>query len=106
VSPPPPLVRGGGTLAYGRGVGEVPIPTRGYTLWCSIYISMYFVYFVLFSYAHRYVAVGLISATEDLISDFREDVTLNTNSRVRKCCLPFEKEKETEMKLASLPALC
>jgi hypothetical protein len=36
---------------------------------------------------------GLISATEDLISDLREDVTLNTNG-VRKCCLPFEKENK------------
>ncbi len=38
--PPHPLVRGGeGTLACGyRGWG-VPIPTRGHTLWCSIYIS-------------------------------------------------------------------
>ncbi len=37
---PHPLVRGGeGTLACGRGVGGVPVPTRGNTLWCSIYIS-------------------------------------------------------------------
>ncbi len=27
-----------GTFACGRGVGGVPIPTRGHTLWCSICI--------------------------------------------------------------------
>jgi hypothetical protein len=37
--PPHPLVRGEGTLDCGRGVGGVPIPTRGHTLWRSIYIS-------------------------------------------------------------------
>ncbi len=36
--PPPTLVRGEGTLACGKGVGGVPIPTRGHTLLCSIYI--------------------------------------------------------------------
>jgi hypothetical protein len=37
---PPPLWSGGeGTLACGRGVGGIPIPTRGHTLWCSIFIS-------------------------------------------------------------------
>jgi hypothetical protein len=36
---PPPLVPGGGTLACGRGVGEVPVRTRGETLWYSgIYV--------------------------------------------------------------------
>ncbi len=37
--PPHPLVRGEGTLACGRGVGGVPIPTRRHTLWCSVNIS-------------------------------------------------------------------
>ncbi len=37
---PPTLWSGGeGTPACWRGVGGVPIPTRGYTLWCSIYMS-------------------------------------------------------------------
>ncbi len=38
---PHPLVRGGreGKLACGRGVGGLPIPTRGHTLW-SIYIKV------------------------------------------------------------------
>jgi hypothetical protein len=31
-----PLVQGRGTLACGRGVGGVPIPTRGHTLWYSV----------------------------------------------------------------------
>jgi hypothetical protein len=35
----PPLWSGGGTLACERRVGGVPIPTRGHTLWCSLYIS-------------------------------------------------------------------
>jgi hypothetical protein len=36
----PPPFGGRGTLAFGRGVGGVPIPTRGPTQWCSIlYIS-------------------------------------------------------------------
>jgi len=35
----PPLVPGGrGTLAGERGGGRVPIPTRGPTLWYSLYI--------------------------------------------------------------------
>ncbi len=38
--PPPPLWSGGrGTFAGERGGGRVPIPTKGHTLWCSIYIS-------------------------------------------------------------------
>ncbi len=38
--PSPPLWSGGeGTLAGGKGVGGVPIPTRGHTLWCSVYVS-------------------------------------------------------------------
>jgi hypothetical protein len=42
--PPHPLVCGGkGTLACGRGVGGVTIPTRGHTLWCSINIYKYIV---------------------------------------------------------------
>jgi hypothetical protein len=40
VCPPPhPFVRGEGTIACGDRGGGVPIPTRGHTLWCSIYIS-------------------------------------------------------------------
>jgi hypothetical protein len=36
---PPPLGSGArGTLAGERGVGRVPIPTRGHTLWYSLYI--------------------------------------------------------------------
>ncbi len=35
-SVPPSFCTGGrGTLAGERGVGRVPIPTRGHTLWCS-----------------------------------------------------------------------
>ncbi len=37
--PPHPLVRGEGTHACGRGVGGVPIPTRGHTLRYSVYAS-------------------------------------------------------------------
>ncbi len=37
---PPTLWSGGeGTLACGKRVGGVPIPTRGQTLWCSVYVS-------------------------------------------------------------------
>ncbi len=37
---PPHFGPGGeGTLACGKGVGGVPIPTRGHTLWCSVYVS-------------------------------------------------------------------
>jgi len=36
--PPPPGSGGRGTLAGERGGGRVPIPTRGHTLWYSIYI--------------------------------------------------------------------
>jgi hypothetical protein len=36
---PHPLVQGAGTPACGRGVGGVPIPTRGHTLWYSVYLS-------------------------------------------------------------------
>ena len=40
VCPPHPLVKGrGGTLAYERGVGGIPIPTREHTQWYSVYIS-------------------------------------------------------------------
>ncbi len=37
VPPPPPPFGSGrrGTLAGERGVGRVPIPTRGHSLWCS-----------------------------------------------------------------------
>ncbi len=43
--PPPSLVPGKGayTLAGERGGGRVPIPTRGHTLWYSLYIRTYFV---------------------------------------------------------------
>jgi hypothetical protein len=41
--PPPPGSRGKGLLAGERGVGIVPIPTRGYTLWYSLYVRTYFV---------------------------------------------------------------
>jgi len=34
----PPGSRGRGTLAGERVVGKVPIPTRGRSLWCSLYI--------------------------------------------------------------------
>jgi hypothetical protein len=39
VCPPTLLSEGKGTLACGRGIGGVPIPTRGHTLWCSLNIS-------------------------------------------------------------------
>jgi hypothetical protein len=35
---PPPGFGGRGTLTGERGVGRVPIPTRGHTLWFSLYI--------------------------------------------------------------------
>ncbi len=39
MSVPPPFGSGGrGTLAGDRGAGRVPVPTRGHTLWYSIYI--------------------------------------------------------------------
>jgi hypothetical protein len=42
--PPPSLVLGGrGSLTGERGDGRVPIPTRGHTLWYSLYVHMYFV---------------------------------------------------------------
>jgi len=34
--PPPPFGSGEGTLTRGRGVGGVPIPTRGHTLWYRV----------------------------------------------------------------------
>jgi hypothetical protein len=39
---PPPVLGGGAhsTLAGKRGVGRVPIPTRGHTLWYSLYIRV------------------------------------------------------------------
>jgi hypothetical protein len=37
--PPLWLGGGGGTLAYERGVGGIPIPTREHTQWYSVYIS-------------------------------------------------------------------
>ncbi len=36
--PPPPGSGGRGTLAGERGVWRVPIPTRGHTLWYSLYV--------------------------------------------------------------------
>jgi hypothetical protein len=38
VCPLPPRSGGSGTLAGERGVGRVPIPTRGQTLWYSLHI--------------------------------------------------------------------
>jgi hypothetical protein len=38
-----PLVLGGGTQAGEGGVGRVPIPTRGHTLWYSLYIRILWV---------------------------------------------------------------
>jgi hypothetical protein len=48
VTPPPspPRFWGRGTLAGEREVGRVPIPTRGHTLWYSLYT--YFVVTLLF----------------------------------------------------------
>jgi hypothetical protein len=44
-----PGSEGRGTLAGERGVGRVPIPTRGHTLWYSLYIYTYYVVvFVVF----------------------------------------------------------
>ncbi len=39
----PPPSEGRGTFAGERGGGRVPIPTRGPTLWYSLYMYMYFV---------------------------------------------------------------
>ncbi len=50
--PPPPGSGGKGTLAGERGVGRVPIPTRGHTLWHSFHIYTY-PYFVPFTHQHR-----------------------------------------------------
>jgi hypothetical protein len=37
---PPPFGTGGRAHSLAaKGVGRVPIPTRGHTLWCSIYVS-------------------------------------------------------------------
>jgi hypothetical protein len=44
VCPPPPPVLGGGAqcaLAGERGVGRVPIPTKGHTLWYHVWYSIY-----------------------------------------------------------------
>ncbi len=35
----PPFGLGGDTLVCGREVGGVPMPTRGHSLWCSIFRS-------------------------------------------------------------------
>jgi hypothetical protein len=40
---PPLVLEGGGILAGERGVGRVPIPTRGHTLWYSLYIRILWV---------------------------------------------------------------
>jgi hypothetical protein len=52
----PPLFWGGGacTLAGERGVGRVPIPTRGHTQWYSLYIRtlcMHALYIPVFYYS-------------------------------------------------------
>jgi hypothetical protein len=47
---PPPFFGSGGRdiLAGERGGGRVPIPTRGHTLWYSIYTRVYVQYFVVY----------------------------------------------------------
>jgi hypothetical protein len=44
--PPPPGCGGRGTLADERWVGRVPIPTRGHTLWHSIYNTYIYIFTV------------------------------------------------------------
>jgi len=41
---PSPQNRGGATLAGEREVGKFPIPTRGHTLWYSLYIRTLWFY--------------------------------------------------------------
>ncbi len=53
---PPPVLGGRGTLAGERRVGRVPIPTRGHTLWYSLYIRtlcsvLSFCYYISDKYA-------------------------------------------------------
>jgi hypothetical protein len=40
---PPTLWSGGGAHSLAGGVGGVPIPTKGHTLWCFIYVYKYYV---------------------------------------------------------------
>ncbi len=40
---PPPGSGGRGTIAGERGLGRVPIPTRGHTLWYSLFIRIFVV---------------------------------------------------------------
>jgi hypothetical protein len=53
---PHPLTRrrvgggGGGTLACGGGSGGVPIPTRGHTLWYSMYGYIFALFFLPLQY--------------------------------------------------------
>ncbi len=57
---PLPFGPGGeGTLACGRGVGGVLIPTRGHTLWCSTYI---YKNFVLSPYSIMYLRLHPLSS--------------------------------------------
>jgi hypothetical protein len=49
VCPPPPNQRGEGTLACGRGVGGVPIPTTGEKAEHSAYSVIFIYSFYLFS---------------------------------------------------------
>jgi hypothetical protein len=50
--PPPPRFWGRGTLAGERGVGRVPIQTRGHTLWYSLHIRTLWFKVILNLYIH------------------------------------------------------
>ncbi len=55
---PPPFGSGGrGTLAGERGVGRLPIPTRGQTLWYSLYIRTLWSYLSLSAFCPEQTAV-------------------------------------------------
>ncbi len=87
--PPPPFGSGGrGTLDGERGVGRVPIPTRGHTLWYSIRTL----------WCNRYLpskAVALKSldiASAGRIGGRIEDECLEAG----RCAKPGEDEAEAE----------
>jgi hypothetical protein len=66
--PPPPLVPGGrGTLAGERGgeSGRVPVPTKGHTLWYSLYL-----YFVSESIGRKITHLKCWAVRNEMVSIF------------------------------------
>jgi hypothetical protein len=72
--PHPPLVWEGprGKLAGEKVGGRVPMPTRGHTLWYSVYTYMYFVLSILFAGAGFFVKLNFFipfSSVPSLVID-------------------------------------